>query len=280
MEAKVHRAQAMRSRPLLERIAAALVLCWTSVANAQTYAAETNPTNLTVLVLDESQLPVPDARVEIKVGDQLILTAPTNEAGILNFPCKLGRYAVRATKEGFEAAVVQDFECPVNGMANLQLILTPAASKQSIDVHETASVAEVISEPSVTLGRELAKEVPSRPATVSDALPLIPGIARQPSGNLQLSGSGEHRSTMMVNSADVTDPATGAFGLTVPIDSVENINFYQSSVLAEFGRYSTGFVSVETRRGGDEWKWELNDPLPEFFIRSWHLQGLRTATPG
>ena len=78
--AKVHRAQAMRSRPLLERIAAALVLCWACIANAQTYAAETNPTNLTVLVLDESQLPVPDARVEIKVGDQLILTAPTAAA--------------------------------------------------------------------------------------------------------------------------------------------------------------------------------------------------------
>jgi hypothetical protein len=26
---------------------------------------------------------------------------------------------------------------------------------------------------------------------------------------------------MMVNSADVTDPATGKFGLTVPIDSVD-----------------------------------------------------------
>ena len=84
---------------------------------------------------------------------------------------------------------------------------------------------------------------------------------------------------MMVNSADVTDPATGAFGLTVPIDSVESINFYQASFLAEYGRYSAGLVSVETRRGGEEWKWELNDPLPEFYIRSWHLRGLRTATP-
>ena len=84
---------------------------------------------------------------------------------------------------------------------------------------------------------------------------------------------------MMVNSADVTDPATGGFGLTVPIDSVESINFYQASFLAEYGRYSAGLVSVETRRGAEEWKWELNDPLPEFYIRSWHLRGLRTATP-
>ena len=36
---------------------------------------------------------------------------------------------------------------------------------------------------------------------------------------------------------------------------------------------------METKRGGDKWKWELNDPLPEFRIRSWHMRGLKTATP-
>ena len=82
-----------------------------------------------------------------------------------------------------------------------------------------------------------------------------------------------------MNSADVTDPATGQFGLTVPIDSVEAMNVYQAPYLAEFGRFTAGLVTVETRRGGDQWKWELNDPLPEFRIRSWALRGLRTATP-
>jgi hypothetical protein len=67
--------------------------------------------------------------------------------------------------------------------------------------------------------------------------------------------------------------------LTVPIDSVEMLNVYQTPYLAEYGRFTAGLVSVETRRGGDQWKWELNDPLPEFRIRSYHLRGLRTATP-
>ena len=84
---------------------------------------------------------------------------------------------------------------------------------------------------------------------------------------------------MVVNSTDVTDPATGQFGLTVPIDSVESINVYQTPFLAEYGRFTSGLISVETRRGGEKWKWELNDPLPEFFIRSWQLRGLKDATP-
>ena len=121
--------------------------------------------------------------------------------------------------------------------------------------------------------------MPNRPATVADALPLTPGVVREPGGALILSSSPENRSALIVNSADVTDPATGQFGLTVPIDSVDVLNVYQTAYLAEYGRFTAGLVSVETKRGGDKWKWEINDPLPEFRIRSYHLRGLRTATP-
>jgi hypothetical protein len=130
-----------------------------------------------------------------------------------------------------------------------------------------------------TISTEDARQLPSKPATVSDALPLLPGVVRAPGGGLLLSAVGEHRSAMIVNSADVTDPATGQFGLTVPIDSVENLNFYQTPYLAEYGRFTAGLVSVETKRGGSKWKWDLNDPFPDFAIRSRHLMGVRDATP-
>jgi hypothetical protein len=84
---------------------------------------------------------------------------------------------------------------------------------------------------------------------------------------------------LIVNSTDVTDPATGQFGTTVPVDSVETLSVMQTSFLAQYGRYTAALVSVETRRGGDKWKAELNDPLPDFRIRSYHLRGIRDATP-
>ncbi len=135
------------------------------------------------------------------------------------------------------------------------------------------------SSPPASVSGQLAKELPTRPATVADALPLVPGVVREPGGALRISDSPENRSALIVNSADVTDPGTGQFGLTVPIDSVQTINVYQTAFLAEYGRFTAGLVSVETKRGGDKWKWELNDPFPEFRIRSWHLRGLKTATP-
>jgi len=101
----------------------------------------------------------------------------------------------------------------------------------------------------------------------------------EPGGALRISDSPENRSALIVNSADVTDPATGQFGLTIPIDSVETLNVYQTPYLSEYGRFTAGLVSVETRRGGDKWKWELNDPFPDFRIRSYHMRGVKDATP-
>jgi hypothetical protein len=121
--------------------------------------------------------------------------------------------------------------------------------------------------------------LPQRPATVADVLPLVPGVVRSTTGSLQISGAGEHRGALIVNSADVTDPATGQFGLTVPVDVVENLSVYQTPFLAQYGQFTAGLVAVETRRGGDQWKWELNDPFPDFRIRSYHMHGIKDATP-
>jgi hypothetical protein len=113
--------------------------------------------------------------------------------------------------------------------------------------------------------------------TVADALPLTPGVVREQGAR---SSSPPAPNTVAPSSSiQPTDPATGQFGLTVPMDSVDVLNVYQTAYLAEYGRFTAGLVSVETKRGGDKWKWEINDPLPEFRIRSFHLRGLKTATP-
>lgn len=126
---------------------------------------------------------------------------------------------------------------------------------------------------------EPVKLTPLRPATLIDTLPLIPGVSRTSDGRVIIEGSDEAHSTLLVNSVNVTDPATGGFGLSVPVDSVETVRVSVSPFLAQYGSFTSGVVSAETRRGGEKWTFSLNDPLPEFRIRSGHLRGLRSATP-
>src|SRR5581483_8742737 len=104
---------------------------------------------------------------------------------------------------------------------DLDLIFVPSEERhESVDVHAAPSPIQDSASGSNEVQASVAKELPNRPATVADALPLLPGVVRSPEGQLKISGAGEHRSALIVNSADVTDPATGQFGPTIPIDIV------------------------------------------------------------
>ncbi|HEY4051115.1 MAG TPA: hypothetical protein VGM27_29995, partial [Acidobacteriaceae bacterium] len=129
------------------------------------------------------------------------------------------------------------------------------------------------------LPMEDAKVGPLRPATLVDTLPLVPGVIRTPDGRVQVTGLDEEHSSLVVNSISVNDPATGDFGLSIPVDSVDILKVMQSPYLAQYGNFTAGVVSAETRRGGDKWEYSLNDPLPDFRIRSGHLMGVKDASP-
>jgi hypothetical protein len=126
---------------------------------------------------------------------------------------------------------------------------------------------------------ENATVTPLRPSTLVDALPLVPGVIRTPDGRVQIAGQDEEHSSLLVNSVNVNDPATGSFGLSIPIDSVDILKVMQSPYLAQYGDFTAGIVSAETRRGGDKFRYSLNDPLPDTRIRSGHIVGFADASP-
>jgi hypothetical protein len=242
-----------------------LLLVWQGVVNS-----------LDVSVVDSSDRPVAGALVELKTGGVTVASQQTDDKGRASFrELKPAIYELIASRNGFESARKGSLELP----ASVELTLAPALVKDSVEVKGTAAPLEQGASVPNEIPAQTVRELPGRPATVADALPLLPGVVRSPGGGLNISAAGEHRSALIVNSADVTDPATGQFGLTVPIDIVQTMNVYQTPFLAEYGNFSAGLVSVETRRGGEQWKWELNDPFPDFIIRSYHLRGLRDATP-
>jgi hypothetical protein len=140
-------------------------------------------------------------------------------------------------------------------------------------------ITEQNSSPGEQIKPQEASESPLRPLTLTDALPLVPGIVLAPNGQTQIQGSGEMHSALLVDSVDTVDPATGRFGLSVPIDVVDSLHVLTSPYLAQYGRFTAGVVTAETKPGGSKWHYDLNDPLPEFRIRSGHLRGLKSATP-
>lgn len=210
-------------------------------------------------------------------------TLQTSAAGGARFPdIQPGRYRVTIHAAGFDELTTDVDVAPTldNPGTTIDAILTAGGTRtDSITVQGVIDTPLEEANTPAVLERQQVKNLPDRPRTVIDALPLAPGVVRLPNGQLRLSGSGEHRSSLLVNSATATDPATGQFGATVPIDSVRTMSVLSSPFLAEYGGFTADVVAVETRKGGDKWSFELNDPLPEFRWRSWHMVGLRSSTP-
>jgi hypothetical protein len=249
---------------------------------------------LDVAVHDLQGIAVPRASVTLQAppgapppgGKFTPRAAETDDSGVAHFSdVAAGRYRLSINAKSFDELVTDvDVNPPeaaaaTSTVTNIEAILTVGARTDSITVQGVIDTPLAEANTPAVLERQQVKDLPDRPFTVTDALPLTPGILRLPNGELMLSGSGEHRSALLVNSITATDPATGQFGATVPIDSVRSMTILISPFLAEYGGFTADVVSVETRKGGDKWTFELNDPLPEFRWRSWHMVGLRSSTP-
>lgn len=236
--------------------------------------------SLVVTVHDADGLPVSESIVSVSAQGYPAQHQAADAEGVAHFTdLAAGEYTVAISHPGF-ASLTTPVTIASGADARIDALLTRTTRNDSLTVEAAVDVPlDPAASPASTLKRNEVKNSADRPATVKDALPLAPGVIRLPNGDLRLSGGGEHRSTLLVNSATVTDPGTGQFGATIPIDSVQSINVLSSPFLPEYGGFTTNVIAVETRRGGEKWNFELNDPLPEFRFRSWDMRGLKSATP-
>ena len=267
---------------LRRRLARLSVIAWLFCMTMSLAWAADQPLPLQISVIDEKNQPVGDAMVSVTLADKPVATAATDATGKASVALPgSGTYLINISKKGYlntETSV--DANTSPEAQSIDVVLNSVVLSQQSVDVKGIAD--NPVTDNSGThqdLPTKQAKLSPTRPVTLTDALPLIPGIIRAQDGSVKIAGLGEDHSALLVNSVDVTDPATGGFGLSVPIDSVQTVEVSVMPYLAQYGKFTAGVVTAETRRGGDKWEYSLNDPFPDWRIRSGHLDGVKDATP-
>jgi hypothetical protein len=242
-------------------------------------AQNCSPGEVRVVVIDSQESPIFDAQVSLSSDSPQSASRSTQTSGLADFPgLSCGVWNISVQAEGFEG-VSRRVEIASGANVEVRLILTPRIHAESIDVKDIAPAVEQSSSQNYQLKPAEVKKLPTNPSTVNDTLPLVPGVVRDQKGELKIDGSGQERSAMVVNQTDITDPATGKFGQSVPVDSIETVNVLQTPFLAQYGRFTQSVVAVETKRGGQKWHADLNDPFPDFRIRSFHMRGIRDVSP-
>jgi hypothetical protein len=191
----------------------------------------------------------------------------------------LGTYQIDAKAPGLtgSGAVTVLLGAVVEAAVRLQV----EAIKQSVTV--TASVESAPSETSaqsVTIHTSTVDNAPNKNERFEELLPLVPGVVRGPDGRLNLKGASSTQASWLVNSANVTDPATGDKAMNLPIDVVSSVKVISNPYDPEYGRFTGAISSVETRTSNfDKFHFSIQNLFPRPRKRGGDFVGIGAFTP-
>lgn len=254
-------------------------------AGAQSAAASLHGT-ISAIGPDGQPFVIPGVTVQLTGAPPAAGSQPqtlvSNEVGQYSFAdLAPGTYTVEASLQGFTTArktvALQPREAAA---ADLKLELA--------SVHEEITVAagadggllqERQTAPPAEFKQQTLQQVPLATEQYQNVLPLIPGVVRGPDGHLNVKGARESQSGLTVNGASVADPVTGQFAFRLPIEAVHSLEVVTSPYAPEYGEVSGGMTKIETTSGGNQWKFQMQDPGPRLRRRAGKLKGIESWTP-
>lgn len=149
---------------------------------------------------------------------------------------------------------------------------TVTASADSVDPKQSSGIS--------TISESTIRNMPNLDERFSSLLPLIPGVVRGPGGLINMKGAQASQNGSLLNSADVTDPATGTSALNIPIDVVSSVQVLSTPYAPEYGKFTGAVASVETRPGSfNKFRYSVQNLLPRMRRVDGSIMGIAAATP-
>jgi hypothetical protein len=231
---------------------------------------------------DRVQTVWPNAHVTLKnVGNHTEVSTISNDLGAYAFTGVLyGDYEITVTLAGFEP-IAKRLTIKAEDTAKLDFQLVLRKQTETITVTAEPLGVDLTSSSggSPTLTASVLKSTVRLNQDFQEALPLLPGVVRGLDGLIRIKGGRTNQTNTLVNSASVTDPFTGQPALSLPAVAVQSVKVLSNPFSAEYGRFASGVVDVNTRGGTEEWKWLFEDPVPRFRWINGRIHGVESASP-
>ena len=268
--------------PRLERVGLALVFFLVIPLKAQGALPDTQ--TLRGKVVDQSYAPIGGAVCTLR-GRTLPeqgLPVTTGDTGTFQFTGLIpGAYRLTCAALGFEPVSKGDINVSQTEVPPaVDIVLSPEVVRQKVEVTGEAPKAteQAPARPAVLTNQEI-KSLPLVVQKFKAALPLIPGVIRTPDGRLAIKGVTENTGTLLVDSAETVDPVTGSFSIDVPLDAIESVDVFKGDYEVEYGRFSGGLTTIQTKAPSTKWNYQLNDFVPTPRFEAGHLVGIQDDDP-
>jgi hypothetical protein len=206
---------------------------------------------LRVTVVDDEELPVPGASLELSgetlIGGKQQKSTDADGNSVFN-DLPPGQYRLVVVKAGFQGVTLEGIQIDVNRTYQQNVTMKPGnaptevtvVGKQAIDTSDTTT--------GVVMDKTFLSHIPAG-RSYQEALSTVPGVSGGNGGNPNMAGSGYNENTYMLDGANITDPVTGTFSLNFNFDAIQQIEVLLGSFTPEYGTSTGGIVNIITDSG-------------------------------
>src|ERR1700730_8096033 len=167
--------------------------------SAQARSQARTPEDVNVQVLDDKAQPLSGVLIETEIGGTVVSTTTSDAHGRASVRCEAAQPCTMiVSMNGYNSV-----QMPVGSGKSADLTLQISLSKtmrheETVTVQANAESPIATSESSESkLPVAEATASPLRPATLIDALPLVPGVIRTPDGRVKIAGLDEQHSALI-----------------------------------------------------------------------------------
>ena len=260
-------------------------LVWLWAVGLGSAYAQTPSAGIAGTVVDAAGQVLPGATITLtsepsdtsRPADVIAVTV-ANEIGRFDLDgLAAGTYSVKVELFGHARAVHGPVRLDTGQSVDLRIELALAPVSEVVTVDATTGAGQPIEKDEIRGEFLRVFQLPTD--RFQEALPLLPGVVRDPRGRLSFNGTRPSQSTLLVNGTNATDPVTGQFAFELPLSVVDTVEVHAVPYSAEFGRVSGAVTDVRTQAGEDTWDIGFGSLFPTPRFRGGTLMGINTATP-
>ena len=189
-----------------------------------------------------------------------------------------GMYDIEASAPGLYTTLAVEVKPGTASVVPIELDIATVTSTVTVAANDPPAIEE--SAQKNTISRSIVEEAPNQTEKIESLLPLVPGVVRGPDGRINMKGAQATQAGWLVNSANVTDPATGGQAINLPIDVVSSVQVISNPYDPEYGKFTGAVSSVETRTSNfDKFHLSMQNLVPRARDRNGHIVGIGAFTP-
>ena len=216
----------------------------------------------------------PSARPQLLPGALVMLVNPalpgtalktvTDETGNFIFrDLPAAVYTATAEANGLPR-VTSEIHLTAGATLVVEFVLTAKVTESVTVRDEEGQLSTGESTTSNTLRAAKLEELPLRADNYQSALPLTPGVLRGMDGADHIKGTRAGQSAYTLNGADITDPVNGNLAFDIPLEAAASVHVEENPYAAEFGKATGGSSNLETKTGGEKFKFGATRVFPVF----------------